>query len=364
MSNLMSFHGIKQMLLYGLCMIVALSWMNGMPYAAADSTFEDDEASLNLTIKPEASTEKSSGIGFYFDTVVSITLYGADDTLLQDIWTLCQREENLLSKTISTSDVARINTSDGEPVTVDPETWSILQSGKAYNAVSGGAFCLTIGALTSIWDFSGNTAVVPSEALRNAAVAKVDDTQLTLEEPNTVVLSPGYSIDLGGIAKGWIANQVAALCENRCLGAAISLGGNVYVTGSKPDGSLWKVAIQDPDNPNTGYAAVLQLTKGSVVTSGVYQRYFYKDGIRYHHILNPETGLPADTGLVSVTVISEDSMICDALATAVMVMGIESGLQLLNDQGLDGLLITADRQMYLTEGFAEKYQLVSYLDND
>lgn len=240
--------------------------------------------------------EKTTGVGFYFDTVVTITLYGADDTLMDDIWAACKRYENMLSKTVEGSDVSRINNAHGQTVTVDAETWNVLSEAKKLNRLTGGAFAITIAPLTAQWDFTGGTNRMPTDEERIAALPLVDDEQLTLGENNTVTLPDGMQIDLGGIAKGYIADQVAALVRGRCSGAMLNFGGNVYAVGTKPDGSAYRVGVQDPDEPNSssptgvmsvtnssGPIGVVSVIDRSVVTSGIYERGFTIDGVRYHH---------------------------------------------------------------------------------
>ena len=281
--------------------------------------------------------EKTTGVGFYFDTVVTITLYGADDTLMEDIWAACKRYENMLSKTVEGSDVSRINNAHGQTVTVDAETWNVLSEAKKLNRLTGGAFAITI-------------------------VPLVDDEQLTLGENNTVTLPDGMQIDLGGIAKGYIADQVAALVRGRCSGAMLNFGGNVYAVGTKPDGSAYRVGVQDPDEPNSsnptgvmsvtnssGPIGVVSVIDRSVVTSGIYERGFTIDGVRYHHILSPWTGLPSDSDLASATIIAESSMDADALATACIVLGSEKALQLTQENGYPALMILRDGTVMMND---------------
>lgn len=296
------------------------------------------------------SAEKTTGMGFYFDTVVTITLYGADDTLMSDIWAACQRYENMLSKTVKGSDVSRINSADGQTVTVDAETWNVLSEAKKLNRMTGGAFAITIAPLTAQWDFTGGTNRMPTGEERIAALPLVDDEKLTLGENNTVTLPAGMQIDLGGIAKGYIADQVAALVRGRCSGALLNFGGNVYAVGTKPDGSAYNVGVQDPDNPNSSNSiGFVSVTDRSVVTSGIYQRGFNIDGVRYHHILSPWTGLPSDSDLASATIIAESSMDADALATACIVLGSEKALQLTQENGYPALMILRDGTVLMND---------------
>ena len=218
-----------------------------MQCAAGRRRNPDDTPAAAATVDP---AEKTTGVGFYFDTVVTITLYGADDTLMEDIWAACKRYENMLSKTVEGSDVSRINNAHGQTVTVDAETWNVLSEAKKLNRLTGGAFAITIAPLTAQWDFTGGTNRMPTDEERIAALPLVDNEQLTLGENNTVTLPAGMQIDLGGIAKGYIADQVAALVRGRCSGAMLNFGGNVYAVGTKPDGSAYRVGVQDPDAPN------------------------------------------------------------------------------------------------------------------
>lgn len=294
--------------------------------------------------------KQRSGVGFYFDTVVTVTLYGADDALLSDIWAACERYEKLLSKAVDGSDVSRINQANGQTVTVDAETWQILQEAKLLNERSGGAFAITIAPLTAQWDFTGGTNRMPTEQERLAALPLVDDTQLVLGDGNTVTLPAGHQIDLGGIAKGYIADQVAKLVQGRCSGAMLNFGGNVYAVGVKPNGSAYRVGIQDPLDPTGGNpVGVVTVTDKSVVTSGIYERGFTVDGVRYHHILSPWTGLPADSDLASVTIVTESSMDADAWATACIVLGSEKALELTREYGYPAVLILRDGTVLLND---------------
>ncbi|MBQ3485935.1 MAG: FAD:protein FMN transferase [Clostridia bacterium] len=307
--------------------------------------------------------EKSTGYGWYFDTLVTVTFYGAPEGIQEEMWAACQRYEQLLSKTIEGSDVWRINHAGSEPVTVDPETWEILRRAKELSALSEGAFSVTIAPLSAMWDFTGGTRRMPTEEERIAALPLVDDSAIQLGEGYTVTLPKGMQVDLGGIAKGYIADQVAALLRGRVFGAIISLGGNTYVIGDKPDGSRNTIGVQDPWGENGALEGVLSTKNISVVTSGTYERGFTgDDGVWYHHILVPETGLPARSDLVSATILTPSSMTADALATACIVMGSEKAIQMLEANGLDALLIREDGQLVYTQGFVEKYDYMAYED--
>ena len=324
-----------------------------------------DSAAAGAQIVPTASADekvdpakKTTGVGFYFDTVVTLTLYGAPDGLIDEVWAACARYEGLLSKTIDTSDVARINAAKGKPVTVDPETWEILRRAKEINQLTGGAFSITLAPVTALWSFTGmvNNAV-PTDEARLANLPLVDDQKIELGENYTVTLPAGMQIDLGGIAKGYIADKVAEFLRDKITAAVISLGGNVYTVGQKPDGSRFGVGITNPENTSFS-KAVIYTGDCTVVTSGTYERGFNFGGVRYHHILDPETGWPSQSDLVSATFVMDSSLTADALATACIVIGSERALELANGLGLDAMFIRADGTVVFTDGFEEKYNYI------
>lgn len=302
------------------------------------------------------TVDKATATGFYFDTVVTLTIYGGPEGLTDELLAACSRYEKLLSKTIDTSDVSRINHAQGETVTVDAETWQILKRAKEISELTEHTFSVTIAPLTAMWDFTGGTQRMPTEEERLAALPLVDDEKLILGENNTVTLPAGMEIDLGGIAKGYIADRLAEEVRGRVTGALLNFGGNVYAVGCKPDGSAFRVGIKDPKNTAT-QSAIVEVKDKTVVTSGTYERFFVKDGVTYHHILDPKTGSSAQSDLVSATIVGESSMDADAFATACIVLGKEKALAMLEQNGLDGLLIDTDGQVMITKGLAEKYPL-------
>ena len=309
-------------------------------------------ASADEKIDP---AKKTTGVGFYFDTVVLLTLWGAPDSLADEIWAECERYENLLSKTIPTSDVSRINSAMGQTVTVDAETWEILRRAKEISKLTEGAFSITIAPVTALWTFTGtSTNTVPNDETRLAVLPLVDDQKIELGEGNTVTLPAGMQIDLGGIAKGYIADKVAAIIRQKATAGIVSLGGNVYSAGQKPDGSKFGVGITDPAATSMS-KAIIYTGDCTVVTSGTYERGFNFGGVRYHHILDPKTGWPSQSDLVSATFVMDSSMTADALATACIVIGSEKALELAQSQGLDAMFIKQDGSVLFTDGFEVKY---------
>lgn len=303
----------------------------------------------------EKNQTRSSKVGFYFDTVVTLALYGAPEGTLDTLLAACARYEQLLSKTVEGSDVWRINHAQGQPVTVDAETMTILQRAKALHQLSGGAFSITVAPLVEKWDFTGGTQIIPPEEDLTRLLPLVDDSQITLDGL-TVTMPAGFMIDLGGIAKGYIADQLADMVRKMGLSGTLNFGGNVYAVGQKPDGSPFRVGLRDPQAADQTIA-VISVRDETVVTSGVYERGFVKDGVLYHHILDPKTGQPARTGLHSVTILGHSSMDADALATACVVLGLEKGLALLESQGINAVFVDGENHVTCTAGLLDRYDI-------
>ncbi len=305
----------------------------------------------------EKDLPKQTEVGFYLNTVITLTAYTDNTQVLKDALTECGRYEKLLSRTIEGSDVWRINHADGQPVQVSDETAEILRCAQRIAELSGGAFDVTIAPVSTIWDFTSGEAVLPDAEEIARAAELVDYTKLELDG-NTVRLPAGMMIDLGGIAKGYIADRIKRWLEGKNVKHAIlSFGGNVVAVGRKPDGTDWKVGIQDIDKPTGEYMLVSRNTGGSTVTSGIYERGFDLDGIRYHHLLSTETGWPVQNELASVTIFSDSSMEGDALSTTAFVLGTEDGLKLIESlEGIEAVFIARDRTAVYSSG-AEAYMI-------
>ena len=310
---------------------------------------------LNLVGCASAQPKKQTAVGFYLDTVITLTAYVDDATVLNEALAECGRYEQLLSRTVEGSDVWRINHSGGKPVAVSGETIELLETARQVSTLSGGMFDVTIAPVSTMWDFTSGAAVVPEADAIAEAATLVDYTKVKTDD-GLVTLPEGMMIDLGGIAKGYIADAVKGYLERRGVKSAVlSFGGNIVTIGLKPDGSPWKVGIQDIDRPTGEYMLVALNFGGSTVTSGIYERGFEADGVYYHHILDPETGWPVQNELASVTIFSDSSMWGDALATAAFSLGTEAGTKLIEDiDGVEAVFIARDRSVHVTSG-ADKY---------
>ena len=282
-----------------------------------------------------------SAAGIACDTVVTVTAYAPQETV-DGTLRICADYEALLSKTIEGSDVWDLNRAYGKPVEVHPETAELLCLAVEIGEASGGAFDVTIAPVSGMWDFTAEDPVLPDPDALRLAAARVDYRNVEIDG-NTVTLKNGAEIDLGGIAKGYIADRVAEyLREQGVTSACINMGGNVLTIGTKPDGSPWTIGIRDPNGTPEQSAEVLKLGGAAVVTSGNYERFFVRDGVRYHHILDPKTGMPVSNGLASVTIIGTHSDLCDALSTACFVLGEEASRPILDRYGVQAIFLYGD----------------------
>ncbi|MBQ9003563.1 MAG: FAD:protein FMN transferase, partial [Eggerthellaceae bacterium] len=299
-----------------------------------------------------AAAELQERTLFVFDTVVTLSCY-CTPALMDEAIARCNRFEELFSRTREGSDVWSVNHAAGAPVAVDSLTADIVEKALGYCERSGGLFDITVGAVSQLWDFK--EGVKPADDAIAEAVRHIDYRGVHVADAAgggaTVRLDdPAAAIDLGGIAKGYIADDLAALFrEGGCESGIINLGGNAYVIGSKPDGSPWNVGVQDPNGADQEVIAKISGTDLSVVTSGLYEREFTKDGVRYYHILDPATGYPVKTDLVSSSVASASSLDGDAYATWMFLLGRDAALDLLEStSGLEGLVVDTAGEATMT----------------
>lgn len=272
-------------------------------------------------IKEAARTEPALG------TVCTINAYDDGTKRLYDeLFERLNNIEKTFSVNISTSEISRINESAGvSSVEVTDDVLYVLKEAIKYAEISDGAFDPTIGPLVKLWGINTDHARVPGQNEIDNALPLVNYKNVKVEGHKVFLTEKNMSLDLGGIAKGYAADEmVKILNAHKAKQAVIDLGGNIYVYGSKKDKSPWKVGIKNPDDDEGSPALILTLDKGtSVVTSGVYERFFIKDGVRYHHILNTKTGYPAVSGNLSSTIISTSSIQADALSTISFILGVE-----------------------------------------
>lgn len=308
--------------------------------------------SLLLTLPLFCSCEKNvyplSATEFMMDTVITITVYDGEADALDSAMKLCKKYENLFSRTVETSDIAKINNSNGTPVTVDPETSELLKIALDIAEKSDGAFDPTVLPLVELWNVTKNTTP-PLQDKITEGLKSVGYKNIHIDG-NTVTANNGVKLDLGGIAKGYITDKVVEhLKQKKVTSAIINLGGNLYLLGNKK-GEPFSVGIQKPFGNSDQHSAVLMMENKTAVTSGVYQRYFKHNGQLYHHIIDPKTGYPVNNGLYAVTVVSDSSSLADGLSTACLLLGTEKATALAEEYGAELIIITSDNQLITTDG--------------
>lgn len=298
------------------------------------------------TKKTNQSPEPVQKNGFYLDTVCNLTIYDMKDMseenankVIEEAFELCEKYENMLSKTRKGSDVYKINHASGAEVECSDETIFVIKKAIKYGELSNGRFDVTIGQVTDLWNFQpeGGEGKIPEQAAIDEALTHVDYKQIKVNGNKISLSDPKGEIDLGGIAKGYIADKLAEFLKKKGVNSAvIDLGGNISVVGKKPDGNEFRIGVRDPFSTDGGIIGVVEAHDKSLVTSGTYERSFTKDGKVYHHILDVKTGYPVEMGLDSVTIIGagNDGIDCDSLATTCLILGEEEGRKLI--ESLDG----------------------------
>jgi FAD:protein FMN transferase len=263
----------------------------------------------------------------------------------------------------SGSEVDAINLAAGtSAVKVTADVLAVIKQGLLYSAAGNGAFDITVQPLVKLWGIGSQAARIPTTAEIAKARALIDYRNVTLNESASTVFlrKTGMGIDLGSIAKGYAADEVARLVKARGVGAAlIDLGGNVLTMGTKPDGSRWRIAIQNPEAARGTSLGYVDITGGSVTTAGTYERYFEANGKRYFHILDARTGYPAWNGLSAVAIVAPDSVTADGYDTLVFTLGLEKGKALVEStKGLiEAIFITDKHEVYVTSGLRSRFTL-------
>lgn len=295
-----------------------------------------------------AKKEPLTKTGFYFDTVITITLYDTDDaSLLDTCFSKCAKFEQLVSRTLADSEISKLNQANGKPVVVSEITLELIKKGIEYGNLTNGAFDITIAPLSILWDIKNNPGTVPSQESIENALAHVNYENIVIDGNSVYLKDKEAAIDLGGIAKGYMADTLKEyLISEGVTSALINLGGNVLTIGSKPDGTAFQIGIQKPFDEGNQAITSVSATDTSVVTSGSYERYFKTDNKLYHHIIDTETGYPCDSGLLSVTILSNSSVDGDVLSTACFTLGVQKGTRLIEQlEGVKALFINENYEI-------------------
>ncbi len=341
-----------------VCAFLAMSlFITGCGASASGDTTSGDSASSDGSTSSAASDEGYSAQVFAMDTYMTVTAYGengedAVEAAVEEI----NRLDALFSVGEADSDISVINANGGG--TVSEETAYLIARALEIYDMTDGAFDISIYPVMDLWGFTTEEYAVPDDTSLAEALSLVDASQISVnEETGEVTFGiDGMEIDLGGIAKGYTSARIMDIFEEYGVESGlVSLGGNVQLYGTKTDGSDWKVAIQNPDE-SEDYLCVLEDADVAVITSGGYERYFEEDGVTYHHIIDPQTGYPAESGLLSVTIVSTDGTLADGLSTSLYIMGLDEAISFwqAHNQAFDVILYTDDGTLYVSEGIADQ----------
>ncbi len=295
---------------------------------------------------------------FAMDTYMTLKAYCADDEPLNSAQAIIESLEKELSVTSSDSDISRLNNAQGEEIVLNYDCAELIKNALDLCERTSGTLDITIYPILREWGFTTGDYKIPVPENIRSLLTNVNYSAVSAAE-NSVQLPSGYMIDLGAVAKGYTSDKIISLFkENGITSAIISLGGNVHALGSKPDGSAWKIALTDPNLPQT-YIGNLEIVDKAVITSGSYERYFIgDDGTRYCHIISPFDGYPVNNGIASVTVIGDSGVLCDALSTALFVMGKEAAVEHWRKHcDFEMIIITDGGKVFLTEGIHNSFSL-------
>ncbi|MBR1763830.1 MAG: FAD:protein FMN transferase [Ruminococcus sp.] len=301
-----------------------------------------------------SADEKHSTSVFAMDTYMTLTAYGGDaEAALTAASEAITDLESRISVTAEGSEIYALDHAGSAELS--EETRELVQFGLDMNARTGGALDITLYPVTSAWGFTKEEHRVPSDSELLELLALTGPDKLSLEG-NTATLKEGSMIDLGAIGKGYAGDlAVKALKDRGVTSAILDLGGNIQTLGTKPDGSKWSIGIRDPFEG--GLFGTLSVGEAAVVTSGAYERFFEQDGVLYWHILDPEDGRPADSGVASSTIVGSEGRLCDALSTAVFVMGHDRAFDLWRRSGdFEYIIVTNERQVFVSEGLADAFE--------
>ncbi len=339
--------------------VVASMLLTGCRSTSNTNTNNTGSASETQTTSSttSSSTEPVSQEIFAMDTYMTVTAYGDNAQKgVTDAIAEIERLDSLLSIGKEDSEISKLNKS-GSAALSDDTAVMVTKALDLYKS-TGGAFDITVLPLMELWGFTTQDYYVPTEDEIQSTLQRVGADKLTWDESTkTLTLGDNQEIDLGGIAKGFTSSRIMEIFKKDGVTCGmVSLGGNVHLLGTKQDGSEWRVGIQDPDNTDD-MLGVLEADDCAVITSGAYERNFEKDGVTYHHIIDPATGKPSNSGLTSVTIVSKDGTLADGLSTSLFVMGKDKAIAYWKQHAdeFDTILVDKDRNVYITEGIADGF---------
>jgi thiamine biosynthesis lipoprotein len=296
---------------------------------------------------------------FLMGTVITGKVYGKNrEKASSEVINRISEIEKMMTINSPGGDINKLNSMSGKDyVALNPESVYVMNVANRYSELSGGAFDVTIGPLVKAWAIGTDNPRIPEIAEIKSLLKLVSYKDLVIDEKNNKAMlkKQNQVVDLGGIAKGYAGDEaVRILKDNKITSAYVNLGGNVVTLGKKPDGSLWRIAVQNPRAANGKYVGILEVADKAIVTSGDYERFFEKDNVRYHHILDTKTGNPAKSGLIAVTIVYDRSVDADALSTSLFILGMDEGKKLISSiKGAEAVFINIKKEIYITGGLKD-----------
>ncbi len=357
----------------GLCLMLTLSACGS---TAASSSAPTESIAPTAAVSAESAAETTNpnvasdaeftSELFAMDTYMTMKAYGPGaESALNDISSMISDLDSHLSVTNTGSEIYQLNHAEGQAVSLSDTTADLLTKALALGGTTNGTLQLTSYPLSLSWGFTTGGYQIPDQATIDGLLPLVDDSAISLDG-NSATLPSGAQLDLGSVAKGYAGDRAAELLQDAGVTSALlNLGSStIRAIGAKPDGSSWRIAIQDP-NDTSAYAGVVSVTDMAIDTSGGYERYFEgDDGEIYWHILNPDTGYPAKSGLISVTVLSDSALTGDGLSTALFVMGLDDAIDYWQTNGgFEFILITDDNEIYVSQGAESLFQPLGDYEN-
>lgn len=311
----------------------------------------------NKKVEPVEKTEYMLG------TICTIKVYdGNKDEAIAKAFSRIKNIEDKMSVNKEGTELDSVGDASGKnPVKVSDDTFYVLKKGEYYSEQAAGAFDITVGPLVKLWAIGTDKARVPSQEEIDTKKALINYKDLILDEQNKTAFlkRSGMSLDLGGIAKGYAADEATRILkENGVQHGIVNLGGNVLAINNNPNGNPWKVGVQNPFEPNGSALGTVEVTNKTVVTSGIYERYLEQNGKKYHHILNPFTGYPMDNTLASVTIITNTSIDADAMTKNIFYKGMDKGLEYVKSlKGIEAIFVTKNKEVYITDGLKGNFKI-------
>ncbi len=321
--------------------------------------------SLTACTKTQNNAEPISRMDFLIGTTCSVKIYDSKDaSILDACFDRIKQIEKEVSVNEDGTEVDKINENAGiQKVPVSDDTYFLIKRAMYYAALSDGSFDVTVGPVTSLWHIGFDDARVPSKEEIDAQLKYIGYKNVVLDDASKTVFltEKNMKLDLGGIAKGFVADEVVKVLKSHGVKKAIvDLGGNIVVVGNNPNNSPWSIGVQDPFLERNEVVGILKATEKSLVTSGIYERYIEKDGVYYHHILSPFDGYPINNEIAGITIISDLSTDGDALSTTVFSKGLQGGIDFVNKlDGVEAVFITKDKKVHITKGLKNIFNLTN-----